>query len=471
MTQLSIQNKEIRPQVVKQLTAATSSILLAIGWLEDPGIIGLLQKKAIEGLDVQLILVNDEKSKAKEREFQLLVQKGAKVVWLDNTFREKLIDYKFGIIDSMTVLTGTYSWQGQHFSTDEILYLTHSLPTLAKGFEIEFEYLSILNQLSKEEPKLKNPVTVLLKKLEIIKALLKIGDTEFIYLRLKEIQDFKSDINLAPIITDLEEHSFEEALGSLMVFTEYHETLIACNEPPVEKLRREIQFLEEEIAAASNSFSEIEKTLHKFSKRHSEILGDLLQEILYQTRIKAKIEAEQDEEDEEKQDEYYEAKNDYEEYTHSYEFSKKQKLKVLTKEEQKQLKKLYRQNSLKCHPDRVIEEFQTEAEAIFVKLNEAYKANDLEKVKTISDQLKGGFMLFKSEGITELKKLESTLKKLTQKYNGWIDKIEVLQNQPTYRTIHHIEDWDIYFSDTKEVLKSQLERLREFNEGRGSLVE
>ncbi len=462
MTQFSIQNKEIKPQIVKYLTAATSKILLAIGWLEDDGLIGLLQKKAIEGLDIQLILVNDQKSKTKTKEFQMLVQKGAKIVWLDNSFREKLMDYKFGVIDSMTVFTGSYTWEEQQFSNNQTLYITESLPTLANGFEIEFEYLSILNELSKEEPKIKNPVTLLLKKLEVIKALLKIGDTEFIHLRLDEIKEFKSDINLSQIFSALEEESFEEALTLLIEFTSYHEILIACNEPPMDKLRREIQLMEEEISSASNEFNEIQKTLHKFSKQHSENLGDLLQKILFQTKLKAKIEAE---EDEEKQEEYNEAKKDHEEYTRSFEMSKKQKLKSLTKEEQKILKKLYRQNSLKCHPDRVIEDFQEEAEAIFVELNEAYKANDLEKVKDIADQLKSGFMLFKSEGITELKKLESRLKNLTQKYEGWIGKIEELQQLPTYRTVSNIDDWDVYFEDTKEVLESQLVRLKEFNAG------
>jgi len=466
MTRQSVQQNEIRPHIVKQLTAASTKILLAIGWLEDNGLIGLLQKKAIEGLDIKLILVKDQKNKSRIKEFQLLGQKGATIIWLDEAFREKLIDFKFGVLDSATVLTGNYSWDEKDSQKEKILYITQSLSTLAQGFEVEFEYLSILNQLSKNEPKPTNPIAVLLKKLEVIKALIKIGDTEFIHLRLPELENFKAEDNVGQIYTALKEGSFEEALAMLLKFTSYHDTLRACYEPPIEKLQREIQLLEEEIASASNEFNEIQKTLHKFSKQHSEILGDLLQQILFQTKIKAKIEAEQDEK---KQAEYHEAKKDHEEYSRSYEFSKQQKLKTLTRAEQKELKKLYRQNSLKCHPDRVIEEFHDEAEAVFVELNEAYKANDLEKVKEIADQLKSGFMLFKSEGITELKKLESTVKNLTQKYQGWLDKIEDLQKMPTYRTIDNIENWDTYFNDTKIVLENQLERLMEFNRENGEL--
>ena len=306
MTQTIIQQNEIKPQVVKQLTAASTKILLAIGWINDSGLIGLLQKKAIEGIDIALVLVNDDKNKSQSKEFGLLTQKGAKIIWIDEVHREKLMDSKFAVIDSMTVLTGNYGWEDRHAQTEEILEITESLSTLADGFEIEFEYLSILNDLSKDEPKPKNIITLLLKKLEVIKALLKIGDTEFIHLRLAEIEDFKNQKNLSPIINALESESFEEALEMLTEFTSYHDRLRACNEPPIDKLRREIQLLEEEIATASNEFNETQKILHKFSKQHSEILGDLLQEILFQTKLKAKIEAEQDEE---KQEEYQEAKN------------------------------------------------------------------------------------------------------------------------------------------------------------------
>jgi len=467
MTQHTFQQAEIIPQLVKHLTAATASIQLAIGWLDDNGVIGLLQKKAIEGLNIKVILINDEKNKSIATDFQLLAQKGAKIIWLDDAYREKLIDHKFGIIDQAIVLTGNYRWGNNKSGKEETLLLTTAIPTLATGFEKEFEYLSIVNQLSKDEPKPSNPISVLLNKLDVIKALLKIGDTEFIDHRLPELEAFNSDQNISVIYNALQTEAYEEALELLVNFTDYHHRLRDCIEPPIDKLRREIQLLEDEIAAASNEFNETQKTLHRFSKQHSEILGDILQQILFQTKLKAELEAKLDAS---KQDEYYEAKKDHEDYTKSYKLSKQQKLKSLSPIELKEIKKLYRQNSLKCHPDRVIEEFHDQAEEIFVELNEAYKANDLEKVRDIAEQLKSGMMLSKSEGITELKKLESTVKNLSQKYQTWLDKIEELQTMPAYKTISSIDDWDTYFEDTKEVLTSQLDRLKAFNQEEGAKI-
>jgi len=126
---------------------------------------------------------------------------------------------------------------------------------------------------------------------------------------------------------------------------------------------------------------------------------------------------------------------------------------------------LYRQTSLRCHPDRVVDDLHDQAEEIFVDLNKAYKANDLERVRAISEQLKSGAMLSKSETITELKKLASTVTSLKQKLQDWLSKLDVLKAQPTYKTISDIDDWTVYFSETKVILSDQLNRLIAFNEG------
>ena len=158
-----------------------------------------------------------------------------------------------------------------------------------------------------------NPIVNLLKKIEVIKTLLSIGDTEFIHLRLDEIENFSTDENIALILNELRDNAFEEALSLIKTFTQLHQKLRECIDPPIDSYRREIQLLEDEIAAVSNEFSETQKMIHKFSKMHTDVLGDLLQQLLYQTKVKAKIDAKNDEKDEEKQDAFDEAEKDHEE--------------------------------------------------------------------------------------------------------------------------------------------------------------
>jgi len=297
--------------------------------------------------------------------------------------------------------------------------------------------------------------------MEVLKTLIRIGDTEYLHLNLDELQIYTEDENVKLIYNYLVNADFDEAFLVIQTFCDYHQPLRECIDPPFERLQREIQALELEVANVSAEFAETQKKLHQFSKQHSENLGDLLSKILYQTKIKAEIEAKLNEG---KEEEFEKAKEDYEEYTKSHKLTQKQKIKVLNAAEQKELKKLYRQSSLKCHPDRVVDELHAEAEEIFVELNKAYKSNDLESVREINKKLKEGVMLSKSDGITELKRLESIVKTLSIKLDDWLKKLKDLKETPSYQTISNIENWDAYFEETKGLLAKQLERLQHFNE-------
>ena len=474
MKQTTYHKEKIGHFVIKSLTEANRKIHLAIGWIDDTWLEALLLKKALAGVEVTLILIKDQDYESKLTSLQELIDKGVRVIALDTDKREHLIDHKFGVIDGSIVLTGNYGWGYKNAPQEEHLSVTEGVPTLANGFEMEFEYLieSLVSPgaIFQHESRPANAIVPLLKKMGVVKTFLCIGDTEFLHLHFKEFENYLDDKNVVSIHNHLLNKNYEEALELIRLFIRCHQPLRACVDPPIDSLRREIRLLEEDIATVSHEYNETQKMLHKFSKMHTNWLGDLLQDLLYQTKIKANIEAKENEEDEVKQEEYEEAKNDHEEYTKSYEESKKQKLNVLTKEEQKELKKLYRQTSLKCHPDRVVDELYQEAEEIFVELNQAYKANDLERVREINEQLQPGIMLPKSEGITELKKLESTYKSLLQKLDGWQEKLTELKEGASYQTVSGIEDWETYFTERKEILEQQLERLIEFNESNIKLL-
>lgn len=464
MKQETTRNSDLMPLLVKALTTSTTKLYLAIGWLGEKSIFGLLEKKLLEGVHLQMVLIKDDANTHNQAAYDALIQQGAQIHWLDKVESEKLIDSKFVLIDEQIVLTGNYNWGHKNPPQEEFLTITTAVPTLTQGFLEEFEYLSVLHQLPKSAPRPKNSIGELLRKLNILKVLLSIGDTEFIHLRLQILEKFGADKNIQAIHQAILQKEFDNAHALIKSFVQFHSVLQDNIEPPVESLRREIQRIEEEIASISQEYNETQKVIHEFSKLHSEELGDLLQKILFQSKKKAAYEAQIDAENAEKQAEFEEAKSDHEEYTKSFEASKKQTLNSLTPAEKKELKKLYRQTSLRCHPDRVVEELHQQAEEIFVELNKAYKANDLERVKEINEQVKSGAMLSKSETITELKKLESTVKSLQQKLQDWLNKLDDLKAMPTFKTVSSIDDWTIYFEETKVVLADQLARLLLFNE-------
>jgi len=377
MKQTTFRNTEIRPILFKNLSEAKSGIQLAIGEFEDESLWALFQKKIHDGVKIQL---NE------------LINNGGQITWLTDSYKEKLIDYKFGIVDDSIVFTGNYNWRLATVNDENFLTISEGMPTYVAGFKNEFDYLYILNQLPRKHQKPENDILKLLKKLEVLKTLLSLGDTEFIQTKLALLKAYEADANVQSIYHHLVQEEFEEAHDLIKTFSYYHQPLRNCIDPPFDRLQREIKYLEEEITNLSNEFSETQKTLQEFSKQHSEILGDLLAEILLESKQKAEIEARQNKD---KTGDLKQAEKDYEEYTRSYELSKKQKIHVLNVSEQKELKKLYRQSSMKCHPDRVLDEMHDEAEEIFIALNEAYNSNNIERVREISQQLKSGIILSK----------------------------------------------------------------------------
>ena len=228
LKQTTYHKEEIRPVLIKHLTDAVEKIHLAIGWINDIGLEGLLQKKAIEGVEVILILIKDQDNQSKSNAFQELISKGVQIIFLDTEQREHLIDHKFGVIDAATVLTGNYGWGYKNAPQEEFLSITENVFTLANGFEMEFEYLTISEQLSKNEPKPSNSIIDLLKKMEVVKTLLGIGDTEFLHLRFKEFESFIEDKNIAFIHEQLLKENYEEALNLIKIFTQYHQPLREC---------------------------------------------------------------------------------------------------------------------------------------------------------------------------------------------------------------------------------------------------
>ena len=152
---------------------------------------------------------------------------------------------------------------------------------------------------------------------------------------MQVLEKYPADENIQAIHQAILQKEFESAHELIKTFVQYHSVLQDTIEPPVDSLRREIQRIEEEITSISQEYNETQKVIHEFSKLHSEELGDLLQKILFQSKIKAAYEAQMDKENAEKQEEFEEAKSDHEEYSKSYEASKKQQLNTLTPAQKK----------------------------------------------------------------------------------------------------------------------------------------
>ena len=99
-------DNNIKPELCNELNKATKHIYAAVAWFNDSEIFDILKNKLINGVDLNLIVANDEINNALP--FKELSELGGKVFKLitENT----LLHHKFCVIDEHTLITGSYNW-------------------------------------------------------------------------------------------------------------------------------------------------------------------------------------------------------------------------------------------------------------------------------------------------------------------------------------------------------------------------
>ena len=457
--------KDINTVIAEQLAAAQNSLHIAVAWFTDTTLLAQVEQKTQAGLSVHLLLVQDDINAYRSATFERLQSQGAKVYWLSEELANKLMHHKFCVIDRQVVLSGSYNWSRKAQHNYENITLTTGSPSYAAAFVEEFERITAQHFGQSHTPT--QDIGQLLRRLEVIKSLISLADIEDINTQCKKLLPYRQDEQVERIISLLEQQQYGAAGETIQAFLKAYQQITQYIDPTLQGLRLEIQLLESEIAAVSNEYSELQKTIHAFNVRHQQELGEIIREILYLRRLKLQRqaieeEAEEGETSESTQSAYEEAKQDYEEYNEAHEQAKKEHIAQLGEAAKKELKKLYRKASMICHPDKVQASQQALAQEVFTELETAYKRNDIERVRSIYEELQSGkMMVSKSQAISEVQALKSTVALMRRKLEQWLASVRELENSETYQTISTIADWNVYFSDTRETLSLELERLAE----------
>jgi hypothetical protein len=289
----------------------------------------------------------------------------------------------------------------------------------------------------------------IIKRLELIKNLISLEEEDEIVLQVKKLKQFSLNGELQNIIKLLEQKSYSEAIVSLEAFMNKHYQLSFYLDPEIDALKLEAKSLETQINILSNQKAELEKLVHEFGVRHSKELGELIIKILKYRKEKAKGSPQEEE-----------AAQDYNRYNKEYEITKDQEIATLTEEEQKELKEKYRKASKLCHPDVMSEEQKELATKLFAELNAANERNDLQRVREILKDLeKGNLFVSKSDAINEKQLLKAAIEKLRLRIKELAQQLQSIKESKTYKTITGIDNWDEYFTNTKQQLQQQLDVL------------
>ena len=131
--------EEIQSQIKEEISKAKYIIWAAIAWFTDNELYNLLIQKRKEGVNVQLLIIDDEINTNSGLSFgkEFWVRKVPKKGQFEN-----LMHHKFCIIDLKTVIHGTYNWTKKAQFNNETIDIEHGREN-AEKFADEFLKLKI----------------------------------------------------------------------------------------------------------------------------------------------------------------------------------------------------------------------------------------------------------------------------------------------------------------------------------------
>lgn len=304
-------------------------------------------------------------------------------------------------------------------------------------------------------------------RLQTLLSLLELRDFELVETVALRLEAHREHEDVSEVLDCLADRRYADAAALVARLLSEGARLVRWTDPEIALLESELEQLAAELADLETEQAEIAHLLARYQAAFDRALGDRIARLL-ELRMKArKRRAEAEPEEPAAQADYEEARRDYEQHRAEEEARREIGEKAewdLSEEEQKELKRLYRAASKRCHPDAVPEEHVEAATAMFRELNEAYQSGDLERVRRIAERAAAG--LFETEGGgDDPEKRKARLRARIAAVRVALAKaraeVESLKESPSYRSAAGREDWEGYFEEQGRKLEEHIERLNE----------
>lgn len=376
----------IQAILAQEFAAARQSILVAVAWLTDPGLLEVLSQAALRGCRVQMALLDDGGNRQAMADFERLQAAGGRVCWIPKANGSAgLLHHKFYVLDGETVIFGLCYWiRLARRAHENSIVVVRGDAALAQGYQNAF------GQLVE-----------------------------------------KYAIWPMPSVLD---HDLERA-----------------------ELQLELRTLEAQIVALSNEQTELERTIQQFARQRHQELGEILKEYL---RLRREYWRQTNGGTEEQA---AQAEIEHADYQKALEaFEQMPRPPALDAGQQGELKRLYGEVSMHCHPDRVMEDDRAAAQALFAQAREAYQQNDLDGLRLLCRRLeKEGAFADPAAVLTEQEPLSHRIDHLRLEIEQQLAAIHSLRESKTYQMLASLRDWDAYFASARQQLEEGCECLRQ----------
>ena len=453
--------------IIKHLEQSDSNILAAIPRFTDKYIFDVLCRKAQSGVKVSVALFGEEANLgAGGLQFDRLRNHGGEVILLPpGSCDDPRMQYKFCVIDSKVVITGSYNWSYNTLSNDENITVVTNSPKLAGDYLETFHGLLI--RAGQEAPVISES-NVARRRLELIRNLVLLGEQEDIPDHVRKLRPIAETLQISQIITALDRGEFKVALEKIEAHLRKANALVATESAEIPKLRFLLETLELRLESLTDEKADLERSLITFNRRNDDALGDLIQCVLKARAELSRLMAssfKSENERKEAEAAAEEAENTYHDYSRQHEsLQREEPLPELDADAERELKSLYRKACSLCHPDKVPEDKKEAAHRVFVDLQDAYKANDISNVREIHAMLvAGGLLGSRSSTLNETSALKAAIAEMEFKIAKLVSELNELLESDGAQLMSAAgpseSDWAHYFEHQKQILKDELARL------------
>lgn len=135
--------KDIRDIITKGIMVSSTHVKVAVAWFTDEDIMRVLIQAKKRGVEVEVVISDCQENFFNQRKLTGLFKSGVKLY----VSKGKLMHHKFCIIDTYTILTGSYNWSYQAKQNEEnitILYLDRDVREdvlMQKKYDAHYSYL------------------------------------------------------------------------------------------------------------------------------------------------------------------------------------------------------------------------------------------------------------------------------------------------------------------------------------------
>lgn len=389
----------IKEVIIQQINGAQKSIFVAVAWFTDDDLYDALMRKKNQGIDIELIIMDDKINQNSGLDYKALVNKGINLWFFPDG--KATMHHKFCLIDEKIALTGSYNWTRKAaLHNSETLLIMPLTTDLFNRFVNEFTQVK-----------------------QIAKAILpaKKEKNETYNIETTQITQYGIDLKLA------------------------------------------IQLLQAEIAALETEKSFWENAIASFERElRLRIQSVLLRYFELQERLAAlKTKFSQKFADKENYENHKKNYQNFQHQLNDDNETKKKTL-DLSENEEVELKKLFREAIFMSHPDRFSGDAEKEAQAnkITAALNEAYKIKDLAKVREIWQALKDGVAFELELENLSTERLQGFYEKLLKQRDELWEAMSILRKHELYDVILNKTNIDDFASDKKVQIELKISILQ-----------